>query len=430
MERVKVSCRSISGIIKIPSSKSLSHRAIIAASIGEGTSKIGNITYSEDIEATITSLEAFGVSIEKNDDNLFIKGNGDIFELTEDTETPIKVNCGESGSTLRFLIPLAALTGRRVILNRRGRLRERPIDPFLKIFDEQNIYYDNLGESLILEGRLKPGEYKVPGNISSQFITGLLFALPLLEENSKIIITTELESKSYVDLTLDVLKTFSINIVNKNYKEFKINGRQHYKAKDIIVEGDFSQAAFFLAAGVLSEGDKTVTVTGINTNSHQGDMVIVDLIKKMGGRLEVNEDSIKAYPSKLKGITMDASECPDLVPIMAVLGALSEGTTEIVNAGRLRMKESDRLKAIAKELNNIGAKVLEKEDGLHIEGKSNLEGGSVDSWKDHRIAMAMAVASLKAKEPIIISNSQAVNKSYPEYFKDFSTLGGIVEYIN
>ena len=232
-----------------------------------------------------------------------------------------------------------------------------------------------------------------------------------------------MESIGYIDLTLDVLSKFGVNIENNNYREFKIKGNQHYEKRDYRVEGDFSQAAFYLAAGVLG-GE--VQCLNLNMESLQGDKVIVDIIKNMGGKITLVDGILKASKSDLKGTIIDVSQCPDLLPIVAVLGALSEGTTEIINAARTRIKESDRLKAIATELNKIGAEVIEREDSLLIHGKPWLVGGVVNSWNDHRIAMAMAIASIRCTEKLTIQDSGAVKKSYPDFYEDFKSLGGKV----
>ncbi|HEY5575751.1 MAG TPA: 3-phosphoshikimate 1-carboxyvinyltransferase, partial [Clostridiaceae bacterium] len=252
----------------------------------------------------------------------------------------------------------------------------------------------------------------------------LLFALPLLYGDSKIIMASELESKAYVDLTVDMLKRFSVNVDNLDYKEFRIKGNQKYKAVDCSVEGDFSQAAFWLVAGTLGAD---VECLGLNLSSLQGDKAILDIIEQMGGRIEVREDSVRAMPSKTKGIIFDASECPDLVPVVTVLASLSEGTTVIVNAARLRIKECDRLKAVCTELNKIGADIEESEDGLIIRGRERLKGGTTQSWGDHRIAMSLAIASIKCSEPLVIEDSSTVRKSYPEFWSHFKMLGGILD---
>jgi 3-phosphoshikimate 1-carboxyvinyltransferase len=280
---------------------------------------------------------------------------------------------------------------------------------------------------LNIEGQFKPGNFAIEGNISSQFISGLLFSLPLLDGDSKIIITTNLESKGYVDLTLDMLNRYGIEIINNGYKEFIIKGNQRYKGRDYRVEGDYSQAAFWLVGGILGE---EITSRNLNLESLQGDRVIIDIINKMGGTITLDETFIKTIASNTKGIIIDASQCPDLVPVLAVLAALSNGQTKIVNAARVRIKESDRLNAIATELNKLGADVREFDDGLVINGKDSLIGGVVDSWNDHRIAMALAIASIKCKDEIIIKNSEAVKKSYPHFWEDFKKLGGKIDEFN
>ena len=418
MNNIKIIPGSLQGKIKVPSSKSLCHRAIIAAGLSHEICNIENVVFSEDILATCNAMRNLGVLVTQEKDKVSIKGDNFSKEINN------KIDCLESGSTLRFLIPIALLTGKEVTFTGKGRLAERPLTPYYKIFEEQNIKYSCKGGlPLTLEGKLKPGEYEIPGDVSSQFITGLLFALPRLGADSKIIVTTELESKGYVDLTIDILNKFSVKIENQEYKTFTIKANQRYTASNYRVEGDFSQAAFWLVAGLLG-GE--VQCEDMNINSLQGDRVIIDIIQEMGGHVSLDGDKIKARKSKTHGTTMDASNCPDLVPILAVLASLSEGTTKIINAGRLRIKESDRLKAMAVELTKLGADIVETEDGLIINGKESLKGGIVDSWNDHRIAMALSIASIRCTEPVILTGSATVSKSYPEFYRDFSALGGKV----
>jgi 3-phosphoshikimate 1-carboxyvinyltransferase len=416
MNTIKITPSKLQGKISVPSSKSLCHRAIIAASLAHDNCNIDNIVFSEDILATCNAMSAIGASVTNSKNSLIINGNNSLNEIIN------KIDCKESGSTLRFLIPILLLTGKQVTFIGKGRLAERPLTPYYKIFEEQNIKYScDAGLPLTIQGNLKSGEYKVPGNISSQFITGLLFALPLLEGDSKIILTTELESKAYVDLTIDILSKFFIKIENVGYKEIHIKGSQKYIARNYKVEGDFSQAAFWLVAGILGQ---EIQCEDMNITSLQGDIVIIDLIKEMGGNISVEHDKIKSQKSNTHGIIIDARGCPDLVPILAVLASLSDGTTEIINAGRLRIKECDRLKAMATELTKLGGDVVETEDGLIIKGKKKLKGGNVDSWNDHRIAMALSVASIRCIEPVILTNSDCVKKSYPNFYMDFAMLGG------
>lgn len=420
MKCIKIEPNFLRGKLNIPPSKSLCHRAIIGASLTNEESIIHNMIFSEDIVSTCEGMKILGSKIDRIDDSsLIIKGNKPL-GLNEET-----IDCSESGSTLRFLIPIALTHYSKVKFVGKGKLVSRPLDTYYKIFEKQNILYSNNKGNLPLtiEGKLKPGTYEIEGNISSQFITGLLFTLPLLDGDSKITITTNLESKGYVDLTLDILKKFDIKIINNKYSEFIIRGNQSYKAIDYRVEGDFSQAAFWLVGGILGE---EIICTDLNMESLQADRVILDIINEMGGSLALENSNIKASKSHTKGITVDASQCPDLVPALTVLAALSDGETRIINATRLRIKESDRLKAISSELNKLGADVKETQDGLIINGKESLTGGTVESWNDHRIAMSLAIASIRCKEPVIIRNSDAVKKSYPYFWEDFKKLGGKV----
>ncbi len=427
MKCVKITPSVLEGEIRIPPSKSISHRAIICGGLSDGISNIENIAFSDDVIATLEGMKSLGIKVKKTEidsesgtNKISIKGNETLKLINN------QIDCKESGSTLRFFIPMACLIGESIMFTGRGKLVERPLETYYEILKEQDIQYSNDNGKLPLSvnGLLKPGNFKIKGNVSSQFITGLMFVLPLLGGDSKIIVTTDLESKGYVDLTIDVLEKFSIKIENNNYKEFYIKGNQKYKANDYRVEGDFSQAAFWTAAGILGDNIKCID---LNVNSLQGDKVILDIVKNMGADIVVNNEFIETRSSKTKGIVIDASQCPDLVPILASLGSLSIGTTKIINAGRLRIKESDRLKAIATELNKLGADIKELEDGLLINGKERLEGGTVDSWNDHRIAMALAIASIKCSEPVIIQNSDAVKKSYPTFWSDFKKLGGKID---
>ncbi|KMT22725.1 3-phosphoshikimate 1-carboxyvinyltransferase [Clostridium cylindrosporum] len=419
MSRVKITPKSLTGTVTIPPSKSLSHRAIICAALANGESSVDNIIFSDDIIATSKAMESLGVKMNMKDSSIEIQGN-DSLKLVNP-----EIDCIESGSTLRFIIPIALLTSEEVTFKGRGRLTTRPLTTYYNIFDKEGITYDTRsGLPLKVKGSLKPSVYEVEGNISSQFITGLMFTLPLLNGDSSIKIIGELESKGYVDLTIDVLKQYGVEIQNNNYEEFIIKGNQKYKAQNYRVEGDYSQVAFFIVAGLLG-GE--ITCLDMRADSLQGDREIIDIVRTMGGRVDVLEDKIIVYPSKTHGATIDASQCPDLVPIIATLAALSEGETRIINAARVRIKESDRLEAMRSELNKIGADVKETPDGLVIKGKFLLDGGVVDGWNDHRIVMAMAMASIRCTSDLIIEGSEAIKKSYPTFFEDFRKLGGKVD---
>jgi len=423
LKSVWIEPSGLQGRIRIPPSKSISHRAIICAGLAQGTSSIGNIILSEDIEATLEAISALGACVEKDPENYTLEITGTSFPR----RVKQSIDCRESGSTLRFLIPLAALTGTAITLTGKGRLKERPLDEYYKIFDQQGIKYktDRGFLPLTLEGNLNPGIYSIRGDVSSQFISGLLFALPLLSGNSKIVVTTEMESRGYIDLTIDILEKYGIKVENNHYREFLIEGNQKYNKTNYNIEGDYSQAAFWIVAASLRG---SIDCLGLNPESVQGDRMIIDITGKMGAHIEQTQEGLSIKTAVTRGTVIDAAQCPDLVPVLAVLGAFSQGITTIVNAGRLRIKESDRLKAIATELNKLGAKVQEFDEGLKIEGVEILEGGTVvDSWNDHRIAMALAVAALKCKKPVEITGFEAVKKSYPHFWDDFYKLGGKIK---
>ncbi len=418
MDKIIIKPKLLKGNIVVPSSKSLGHRGIIAAALSRGISRVDNIQLSKDIEATMEIMKELGAVVNIEDQNLYIDGRK-MFSY----EKKLDLRCRESGSTLRFLIPLALTKDGDYIFHGEGKLISRPLEPYYEIFEEKGIKYSREEDGLPLKvsGKLTSGTYRVRGDISSQFITGLLFSLPILEGNSRIQITTKLESKGYIDLTLDTLKDFGIEIENNNYKEFNSRGAQKYNSRNYYVEGDYSQGAFFLVAGALGS---SIVCSGLNKDSLQGDKVILDILEAMGCNVEESEEGIKVNPSKTKGIEIDASNCPDLVPVLTVLASLSEGETKIVNAKRLRIKECDRLYAITKELNKLGANIIELEDSLIISGVNELKGGEVDSHNDHRIVMALAIAATRANGDVIINNPSAVEKSYPNFFKDYFKLGG------
>lgn len=418
MKKMMIKPSKLNGDVIIPPSKSVSHRAIICASLcdGKNESIIKNVIMSEDIKATIDAMKALGVKIKVETDI------NDRYKLIvnkekETVENAI-INCNESGSTLRFLIPIALVLADKSEFTGSGRLIERPLDTYYRIFNEQGITYTNYNGKLPLKvtGKLKSSNFNIEGDISSQFISGLLFSLPLLDDDSKITITSELESKGYVDLTIDMLNKFGVNIVNNNYKEFIVKGKSRYEPTNYEVEADYSQGAFFLVAKALGNDVNSI---GLNENSIQGDKKIVDII-----------DEIKK--SNSNEFTIDASQIPDLVPILAVLSSLSDGkTVNITNAKRLRIKESDRLNAISTQLNLLGADLTELDDGIIIKGKKVLKGGAtVNSFNDHRIAMSLAIAATKCEEEIILEGFEAVKKSYPSFWDDYQALGGQISELN
>lgn len=430
MKRVEITPATLMGSVNIPPSKSMSHRSIFCAALSDGISNIRNVLMSEDIQATCQCMEAIGakIKIKPTDEK---KG---LYHLRiQGVSRPVKkretVDCGESGSTIRFLLPLIAIMNETMVVTGRGRLVSRPLDSYYEIFDRHKVYYTNkYGElPLTLKGQLSPGTYEVKGDVSSQFITGLMFALPLLPGDSQIRMTTPLESKPYVDMTMEMLARFGIQVTNHQDEVFFIPGGQRYQPTDYTIEGDYSQSAFWLSAGALG-GE--IYSNDLKPDSLQGDKVIVDILRKMGANVEKLLLGYKTSRSDLHGTTVDASQCPDLVPMVAVVASLSSGMTEIVNAKRLRIKESDRLDAITQVITALGGDVVQYTDGLIIKGREKLRGGEVDSFNDHRIAMAAAIASIRCEEKVIINNAQSVNKSYPKFWDDFVSLGGIIHEFN
>ncbi len=419
---VRIKPGLLKGDLVVPPSKSLSHRAIIAAGLSEGKSVISNVLFSKDILATIEAIKAIGAKVTQNENSVVIEGTGKVKRISD------IIDSNESGSTVRFMIPIALTANEPVTFVGKNNLVNRPLDAFLEIFDSQNIKYEKENDSYLplkVYGGLKPGTFKVRGDVSSQFITGLLYALPLLDGDSKIVITTELESKGYIDLTIDMLKLFGIEITNNGYKEFIVKGNQKYIAHDYQVEGDYSQSAFFLVADLLGSD---INLLAMNPMSRQGDKKIIDDLKAFGGKIEFKNNILKAYPSKIKGATIDFSQSPDLGPAIAVLACFAKGQTEFVNAGRLRIKECDRITCVKEELERVGALIVENPDGMVIEGINAIKGGVLNSHNDHRLRMSFAVLATVAKDDIIITNAECVSKSFPNFFEVFEALGGKISY--
>ena len=422
---VTIKPQALQGTVEAPSSKSIGHRDLICAALADGESLVDNISLSQDIEATCHILNALGAKITPAPSahpgrSAYLVQGG-----LQKRPGTLAVDANESGSTLRFLVPVAVLSGNRCTFSGRGRLAKRPLTPYYNLFDEKSIAYETTegGLPLTVEGRLEAGTYALQGDVSSQFFSGLLMTLPLLDGDSRLRSTTPLESASYVDMTIDCLRQHGVVIDKEWDGSYRIAGNQSYRPGTYTVEGDYSQAAFWLSAGTLG---RAVCCTGLRQHSSQGDEVIVSLIRDMGGQIE-GKTELTACPSDLVGRVIDVQDCPDLVPVLTVLASCAKGITRIVHSGRVRLKECDRLHAMATELNKIGGDVEEEAEGLIIHGVDGFTGGTVSGWNDHRIAMALAVASQRCRQPLRIEGAECVRKSYPDFWKDFETLGGMIE---
>ncbi len=407
--------RSLNGKIKAPPSKSLSHRALICAALSKGKSTISNIVYSDDILATIKSLTLLGVKFDKKSNNITIHGVNKIKHIFKE------VNCNESGSTLRFLIPLLSLSDKKVVFTGAKSLIKRPQSIYSKIFKEDNNLFEVKNNKIVVNGSIKARDYYIKGNVSSQFFSGLMFSLPLLKEDSSIYIDGTLESESYINLTINILYKFGITI-QKIKNGYFIPGNQTYTPTNYTVEGDFSNAAFYLVGGVLKG---LVKVNNLSHESFQGDKVIIDLIKQMKGKVIFMENGYITESSNTKEAIIDLADCPDLGPIITLLASLSEGKSIIKNIARLRLKESDRVKSTVSTLKLLGADIKSTENEIIVNGKQMLKGGvTVDSYNDHRIAMMVSIAALRCKNEVILTNANAITKSYPGFYEDYLSLGG------
>ena len=392
---VKIENSILNGTVTAPPSKSAAHRALICSFLAGGGS-VFPIINSKDMQATTGVIDA----LKRGDSTL---------------------NCIESGSTLRFMIPVAASLGKNVTFTGEGRLPERPVGEYLEILPKHNVKVESNGFlPLSISGKLTNGTYEAAGDVSSQYITGLLLALANVDGDSAVILTTKLQSKPYVDMTVKVMADYGVDVKETEFG-YLIHGNQQFKKLDYTVEGDWSQAAFFLVAGAIG-GD--ITVNGLDMNSTQGDKEIVNVIRNFGGNITVDDNEIRCFGGELKGTEIDASDIPDLVPIIAVLAAFAKGKTVIRGAERLRYKESDRIESVVQNLKLLGAQVQETTDGMIINGGKKLNSAKLKGFNDHRIVMAFSVAGLYIDGTVEIDDAESINKSYPSFFEDYNRLGG------
>lgn len=402
------------GQVRAPSSKSEAQRLLICAALSDNPTEIRCPQRSRDIDATVDCLCALGASIYYVNQSFFV--------------TPIRtpccharLDCGESGATLRFLLPIVAAMGVDAVFRLHGRLPERPLEPLCDTLRAGGCRISRpTADTLACTGRLHGDRFRIAGNISSQFLSGFLLALPLTGSAAVLESETAPESEGYVNLTLECLRRFHIT-VSHDGNVWQVAGGQRYRSDGLVgAGGDWSSAACWLCAGALSG---KIGVSGLRTDSEQPDRAVVSLLERFGAAVECGGDRVLVAPSRLQAIRFRTESCPDLVPVVAVVAACASGTTRIDGIRRLRLKESDRVEAIVSVLNALGGSASATENELHICG-GGLRGGTVDCKNDHRIVMMAALASCVCKEPILLHNADAVQKSYPNFWNDFAALGG------
>ena len=409
---IRIEPAALKGSVAAPPSKSEAHRLLICAALADRPTDIMLNTVSNDIAATITCLESMEAKIARINDCVTVSPAA--------AGERAVLNCGESGSTLRFLLPVASALFESVDVTGSGRLPERPLNMLIEQMKRHGCTFSNDKLPFTVTGRLSGGDFELSGNVSSQFVSGLLLASPLFECDTRIRIIGALESSGYVDLTVRAMADFGVS-AEKTATAFCVDGGARYRSAGAVrVGGDWSNAAFWLCAGALG---MDVGVTGLDEESAQGDRQITKLLERFGALEKHTDDAVIITSGELCGQDIDVSQIPDLFPVLAAVGACARGKTRLYNAKRLRAKESDRIDSVASMLNALGIRSEQTEDSLTVFGGC-VHGGTVDSRNDHRIAMAAAILSVRADSPVTITGAEAVNKSYPAFFSDFNKLGG------
>lgn len=404
------------GRVHIPASKSQAHRLLICAALGEETCEIVCDGVSADIAATAKCLNALGAKVERTETGFLVS------PIQKVPEGCCEFLCGESGSTLRFLLPVVGALGAQAAFHREGRLPQRPLVPLDDVLTAHGMTLSEDGDLLLCSGQLQAGNYEIAGNVSSQYISGLLMALPRLTGESTLTVTGPLESAAYIAMTEDALRLSGVEF-SKSGAAYAIPGGQRFRLPArTAVEGDWSNAAFFLCMGALAKGG--VRVEKLNLKSSQGDRGVLDVLRAFGAEVGEEGDTVTVRRGTLRGVTIDASPIPDLIPVLSVVASVAAGETRVENASRLRLKESDRLQSTANLLRALGGRVEEKEDGLVITGVPALHGGSFETQNDHRLAMSAAVAACTATGGVTVDNDACVAKSYPRFWEDYGSLKG------
>jgi len=410
-------CRTIAGEIVAPPSKAQTHRALFAALLSTGKTTIENPLLCDDTRATVDSVIALGATLESSKDRWIVTGNG------QPRHPPRPIEVGESGVTLRFTIPIASLTGGDVQLNCKDSLLRRPIQPLVDSMRELGVDLATTEHAVNIQGGPPTGGgVHVQGDVSSQFISGLLLAGPLMPKGLELKITSTLESRGYVSLTINTMKQHGIEVeVENQMSTIRVEPGQTYRNATHTVPGDYSSAAFPMAAAAITSSN--LLISGLSRENLEPDSVFTEVLSEMGIETRHSPGGVRIESGRLKAISVDVSDCPDLAPAIAVLGCYAEGETQIGGVRRLYYKESSRLEAIKSELKTLGAEISIVDGRLIVNGPCTLKGGIVDSHGDHRIAMALSVAALHARGPVTVRNGECVSKSYPGFFNDLRLLG-------
>ncbi len=418
--KVTFSPQVLAGTVPAPASKSEAHRRMICAGLTCHETILTHYDDSQDMKATRRCLRALGATLQREDAWLTVQG------IEKPTHFPV-LDCGESGSTLRFFVPLALALSGGGLFRMHGRLGARPMDVYRDLFVPQGVKWrmgvgpDGAAE-LHVRGELQSGEYAFPGNVSSQFVSGLMFALPLLEEESTLTVLPPVSSVGYICMTVEALRMSGIEIEEIAPFSWRIPGNQHYQAQNAALSGDYSQAAVLLSAGALGGN---VTVTGLQEETTQGDRAILTMLEQLGADVTRQGDTVSVSGGNLHGAELSMDHCPDIVPMLALVCQLAKGESRLKDCGRLRLKECDRLAATAEILNSLGGNARVDGDALVIRGVERLQGGvTLKAYHDHRMVMLASIAASVADAPVTVPDAEALNKSWPEYLAAFAALGG------
>ena len=406
----------LKGVVAAPASKSEAHRRMICAGLTKGTTTLGGFMDSADMAATARCLKALGAQIEEKDDALTITGYA-----KKISKLPV-LDCGESGSTLRFFVPIALAMAGGGVFRMHGRLGQRPMDVYRDLFVPRGVRWrmgvgcDGAAE-LTVKGALEAGHYVMPGNVSSQFVSGLLFALPMLAEDSTLTVEPPVESAGYIRMTVEALTQSGIQLEEIAPFSWRIAGNQSYQARNGQLSGDYSQAAVLLCAGALGH---QVTVTGLAQETTQGDRAVLAHLAALGANVQEDASGVTVTANALHGAALDMANCPDIAPILALVCQMAEGESRLTGCGRLRLKECDRLAATVATLNLLGGSARAEGDTIVIQGVKALKGGvALPNYNDHRMVMLGMVAASIAKEPVTVQGVEALNKSWSEFVNGY-----------